>query len=142
MTGLEVLADGLRFGEGPRWHSGKLWFSDMYDHAVKTVDLDGQVLLLGVTAAKLTLLHLAEHRASYPGKTTIPNGVAMMVDGRRQWVTWNELDVHDDDFVDVVEAFAADTGLVSTGRVGEATAQLMPARSLVEFATNWFSTHR
>jgi sugar lactone lactonase YvrE len=43
MTGLEVLADGLRFGEGPRWHSGKLWFSDMYDHAVKTVDLDGQV---------------------------------------------------------------------------------------------------
>lgn len=106
------------------------------------VDLDGQVLLLGVTAAKLTLLHLAEHRASYPGKTTIPNGVAMMVDGRRQWVTWNELDVHDDDFVDVVEAFAADTGLVSTGLVGEATAQLMPARPLVEFATNWFSTHR
>jgi sugar lactone lactonase YvrE len=43
VTGLEVLADGLRFGEGPRWHSGKLWFSDMYDHAVKTVDLDGQV---------------------------------------------------------------------------------------------------
>jgi sugar lactone lactonase YvrE len=43
MTQFEVLADGLRFGEGPRWHSGKLWFSDMYDHAVKTVDLDGDV---------------------------------------------------------------------------------------------------
>lgn len=43
MTHLEVLADELRFGEGPRWHSGKLWFSDMYDHAVKTVDLDGNV---------------------------------------------------------------------------------------------------
>jgi sugar lactone lactonase YvrE len=43
MNGLEVLASGLRFGEGPRWHSGKLWFSDMYDHAVKTVDLDGDV---------------------------------------------------------------------------------------------------
>jgi sugar lactone lactonase YvrE len=38
-----VLAEGLRFGEGPRWHGGKLWFSDMYDHAVKTVDLDGHV---------------------------------------------------------------------------------------------------
>ncbi len=43
MKQLEVLAEGLRFGEGPRWHSGKLWFSDMYDHAVKTVDLDGDV---------------------------------------------------------------------------------------------------
>ena len=29
----------------------------------RVVDLDGQVLLLGVTAAKLTLLHLAGHRA-------------------------------------------------------------------------------
>jgi len=43
MNGFEVLADGLRFGEGPRWHGGKLWFSDMYDHAVKTVDLDGRL---------------------------------------------------------------------------------------------------
>jgi sugar lactone lactonase YvrE len=38
-----VLADGLHFAEGPRWHQGKLWFSDFYDHAVKTVDLDGRV---------------------------------------------------------------------------------------------------
>lgn len=38
-----VLATGLHFGEGPRWHHGKLWFSDFYDHAVKTVDMDGRV---------------------------------------------------------------------------------------------------
>ena len=40
---VEILADGLHFAEGPRWHQGKLWFSDFYDHAVKTVDLDGVV---------------------------------------------------------------------------------------------------
>ena len=40
---VKVLADGLHFAEGPRWHQGKLWFSDFYDHAVKTVDLDGHV---------------------------------------------------------------------------------------------------
>ena len=40
---VDVLAEGLHFGEGPRWHQGKLWFSDFYDHAVKTVDLDGTV---------------------------------------------------------------------------------------------------
>ncbi len=45
MNQLEVLATGLRFGEGPRWHSGTLWFSDMYDHAVKTVDLTGNVVV-------------------------------------------------------------------------------------------------
>ncbi|MFM2077241.1 MAG: hypothetical protein RJA49_1131 [Actinomycetota bacterium] len=38
-----VLADGLYFAEAPRWHQGKLWFSDFYDHAVKTVDVDGNV---------------------------------------------------------------------------------------------------
>jgi len=40
---VELLVDGLHFGEGPRWHQGKLWFSDFFDHAVKTVDLSGNV---------------------------------------------------------------------------------------------------
>lgn len=43
MAAYEVLATGLCFGEGPRWHADELWFSDMYDHAVKSVDLDGRV---------------------------------------------------------------------------------------------------
>jgi sugar lactone lactonase YvrE len=41
--GVEILTDELHFGEGPRWHQGKLWFSDFYDHAVKTVDMAGNV---------------------------------------------------------------------------------------------------
>ena len=40
---VEQLCDGLHFAEGPRWHNGKLWFSDFYDHAVKTVDATGKV---------------------------------------------------------------------------------------------------
>jgi len=39
---LEVLLDGLKFGEAPRWHDGKLWFSDFYAHRVATVGLDGR----------------------------------------------------------------------------------------------------
>lgn len=38
-----LLIDGLYFGEGPRWHDGKLWLSDFHDHAVKTVDAHGHV---------------------------------------------------------------------------------------------------
>ena len=43
MTDTNILTGGLHFGEGPRWHQGRLWFSDFYDHAVKSVDPAGQV---------------------------------------------------------------------------------------------------
>ncbi|MEW5684305.1 MAG: SMP-30/gluconolactonase/LRE family protein [Pseudomonadota bacterium] len=38
-----VLTDGIYFGEGPRWHGGRLWFSDFYAHAVKSVSLAGDL---------------------------------------------------------------------------------------------------
>ncbi|MGD8294725.1 MAG: SMP-30/gluconolactonase/LRE family protein [Desulfobacterales bacterium] len=37
----KILLDGLLFPEGPRWHGGKLWFSDMQGLHVMTLDLDG-----------------------------------------------------------------------------------------------------
>lgn len=106
------------------------------------VDLDASVLLLGVTGAKITALHLAEHRADFPGKRTVANGVAAVVDGRREWLSWQELDVHDEDFEEVADAFVAETGLARAGLVGAAPAQLLPARPLVDFATEWFTSHR
>ena len=36
-----ILLDDLLFPEGPRWHDGKLWFSDMQGLYVMTVDMDG-----------------------------------------------------------------------------------------------------
>jgi sugar lactone lactonase YvrE len=41
MSKATVLTDGLYFGEGPRWHEGRLWFSDFYANAVKSVGADG-----------------------------------------------------------------------------------------------------
>jgi sugar lactone lactonase YvrE len=38
-----VLTDGIYFGEGPRWREGRLWFSDFYAHAVKSVSLGGDL---------------------------------------------------------------------------------------------------
>ena len=37
------LAGGIHFGEGPRWREGRLWFSDFYAHAVKSVSLAGDL---------------------------------------------------------------------------------------------------
>jgi sugar lactone lactonase YvrE len=38
-----TLVEGLQFPEGPRWHDGKLWFSDMNAGKVMTVDLLGNL---------------------------------------------------------------------------------------------------
>ena len=38
MKELKKLTGGLYFGEGPRWHENKLWFSDFYSHKVMTLD--------------------------------------------------------------------------------------------------------
>jgi sugar lactone lactonase YvrE len=42
MADFKVLLDGLMFTEGPRWHDGRLFFSDMHAHKVMSVDLEGK----------------------------------------------------------------------------------------------------
>jgi sugar lactone lactonase YvrE len=40
----QVLVDKkLVFGEGPRWHEGKLWFSDIWGQRIMTADLEGNL---------------------------------------------------------------------------------------------------
>lgn len=36
-----ILVDGLVFPEGPRWHEGQLWVSDMWDFCVYRIGMDG-----------------------------------------------------------------------------------------------------
>ena len=36
-----VILGGLIFPEGPRWHDGRLWFSDIHAHTVMSVDIEG-----------------------------------------------------------------------------------------------------
>ncbi|HEU5307689.1 MAG TPA: SMP-30/gluconolactonase/LRE family protein [Acidimicrobiia bacterium] len=38
---VRTLLDDLVFTEGPRWHDGRLWCSDMHDHRVISTALDG-----------------------------------------------------------------------------------------------------
>ncbi len=45
-THIKTLVDsttGLKFTESPRWYNGKLWFMDIHDKRIKTVDLSGSV---------------------------------------------------------------------------------------------------
>ena len=40
---LATLLDGLTFTEGPRWHDGRLWFSDFYTQRVLAVAPEGRL---------------------------------------------------------------------------------------------------
>ncbi len=51
MRELEVLLSGLCFPEGPRWHDGKLYFSDMHAHQVMTVDMEGRSAIVAEVPA-------------------------------------------------------------------------------------------
>ena len=63
MPELQTLITGLDFGEGPRWHDGRLWYSDFYQHRVSAVTVDGD---------RETMLELDDH----------PSGLGWLPDGR------------------------------------------------------------
>ena len=70
------ILEGLYFGEGPRWHDGHLWFSDMHGHRVVRMSVGD---LLDETA-------ISEMRAS--AETVLemdfdePSGLGWLPDGR------------------------------------------------------------
>ena len=99
-------------------------------------ELDGQILLLGVTHANNTSLHLAQYRSTVPGATSLTQASPVIVDGCRQWVSYPNLDVDDDDFSRLGEAFSA-TEAEQVGPVGNGVGRLMRSRDLVDFATSW-----
>lgn len=41
-----IVCDGLVFPEGPRWHDGRLWFSDMHAHRVLAMETDGSLEII------------------------------------------------------------------------------------------------
>ena len=69
-----VLREGLAFGEGPRWHDGRLWYSDFYRHGVYSLDetgteeklehvVPGQPAGLGwTTSGDLLCVSMTDHR--------------------------------------------------------------------------------
>ncbi len=108
----------------------------------RVYDLGGWVLLLGVGHDSNSSLHLAEYRAEYPGKALKTYGAPVLVEGRREWARFQDVDLNVDDFEKIGQQFARETGSVKEGRVGEATALLMPQRQLVDFAATWMERNR
>lgn len=66
-----LLEEGVVFPEGPRWHGGKLWFSDIFGSRVMTVDPAGRL----------------EKVVEVPGR---PSGLGFTRDGRLLVVSMND----------------------------------------------------
>jgi aminoglycoside 3-N-acetyltransferase len=103
---------------------------------------DGWVLLLGVGHGNNTSLHLAEHRANFPGKRQTEQHAPVLVAGRRTRITFPELDYDDSDFVTLGADFARETGLERRGLIGDATALLIPQKPLIDYAVEWMERRR
>lgn len=104
-------------------------------------DLDGHVLLLGVTHANNTSLHLSEHRAAPAHAPRQAVGSPMLIDGERQWVTAELLAEDETDFARIGEDFAR-KGMQATGQVALATAHLMRCRDIVDHGAAWMQRYR
>jgi len=104
-------------------------------------ECSGHVLLLGVGYNRNTSLHLAEHKANYPGKRETTDGLPVLEDGSRIWKTIKNISYETDDFERIGLDFER-TGKVTIGHVGRATAKLMNQRDLVDFATIWMEQNR
>jgi len=107
----------------------------------KLYELDGYVLLIGVGYDKNTSLHLADARATYPGKHTVFESSAIMENGRRVWKTYETLYVDGADFEDIGRAFESECE-VSTVSLGNGAIRLMRQRDLVDFAVKWIEANR
>lgn len=105
-------------------------------------DADGFVLLLGVGYENCTSLHLSEYRAEYASKNYVMQGAPWIVEGKRQWVEFEDLDYNSDDFEAIGEVFEQETGLVKAVLIGDAKVRLMPVRPLVDFGVQWMERFR
>ena len=72
MGELERWVGGVDFGEGPRWHEGRLWYSDFWQAAIYAVTPEG------------------EREAIFSGLSDRPSGLGWLPDGRLLVVSMTE----------------------------------------------------
>ncbi|WP_328424781.1 MULTISPECIES: AAC(3) family N-acetyltransferase [unclassified Micromonospora] len=101
---------------------------------------DGQILLLGVGYEACSALHLAEYRLPVPPPER-DYRCFRLVDGRRVRLDFRALDLDDSDFPTVGAALDGEP-FVRHGRVGRASARLLPLRATVDFAVGWLAANR
>jgi aminoglycoside 3-N-acetyltransferase len=113
---------------------------DEFSPLARLYDLNARVLLLGVDHDRNTSIHLGEFRV-HEDRDVTQEGAPVMVNGERQWVTFDTLDYNNDDFNQLGVSFG-ETGNERVGNVGGATARLFSQPQLVDFSVDWLRANR
>ena len=107
----------------------------------KLYKLDGFILLIGVGYEKNTSLHLSEARANYPSKKNINESSAVMVNGKREWITYSTLAVDDSDFVKLGAQYDKENN-ITINKLGNADVRLLKQRPFVDWSVKWMEANR
>lgn len=102
--------------------------------------LGSKSLLIGVDFDKCTALHYAEHLV-WPDRPKVKQGAPLMINGQRQWIEFETPELKDSDTFIPVGATGLESGIVTTGTLGEGQAKLVDMRALVEIAVQFWSQH-
>lgn len=105
-------------------------------------ELDARVLLLGVDHGSNTSLHLSEYRAQYEGKENFVQGAPVCIKGKRKWIRFEDLDIDDEDFPSIGEAFIEETDYCKEGKAGIGRAFYFSQRHMVDFGVSWMEQNR
>jgi aminoglycoside 3-N-acetyltransferase len=101
-------------------------------------ELDGCVLLLGAGYDSNTSFHLAEYRLPWRKDDVL--GAPILREGKRVWVSYQDVDLDETRFAEIGEAFER-AHPVRVGQVGSATSRLFRQRPAVDFAAAWMAEH-
>ncbi len=104
-------------------------------------ELDGHIILIGVSHENNSSIHLAEYRSNFPGKRFNKTGCAMLINNQRKWVEWEELDLNSDDFEQLGKDFESKINY-KPGKIGIAETRLISLRALVDFGVEWLKKNR
>lgn len=105
----------------------------------RLVDLGATVLQIGTDYDTCTLMHLAEYQTRCRPRTK--QGAAMVVDGRRVWQSYEDIQLNSDEFTEPGRLLEQ-RGHVTKGKVGEADCRLFKASDAIAAACDWFGVHR
>ncbi len=100
-------------------------------------DLNASALLLGVTHARNTSMHLGEFRSGIRARKRV--GAAVLRDGNRAWVWYEDVDYDSDDFEKIGRNFeSTQPKSLRVGRVGNSESRLVSVRAIVDFTRQCF----
>lgn len=100
--------------------------------------LNAKILLIGVDFDTCTSLHLAEHML-WPDRPREKNGAPLIVDGKRQWVSFETLPLIDSDHFLPIGADVLRQGIATSGPLGEGRGILGPMKHIVDHAISVWS---